>query len=288
MACLALLCSAMGGASGAEDPLGAQRIEFRQAMASLSGADGGSHADSAGLRGYALYPYVQAARLEQALRAAGQDVPPTLDAQAATFLRAQEGAPVARELRRAWLLSLATRTHWELFLDFHHHAGDELALRCHGFAARIALGREAELAGQVLQAWLTPRSVPECERAFAWLEDAGQLDHSLVAQRVRLALEAGNAGFARQIAARLPTDQAAALLQWAALLENPQREIDALIASPRRKVEPEALLAGWTKYARADRNGARQRFGKLVQARRLDRRAASPLALALALAAPAG
>src|SRR5690606_18657390 len=41
---------------------------------------------------------------------------------------------------------------------------------------------------------------------------------------------------------------------------------------------------GWTKFARANRDGARQRLPRLVDARQLDRRAASPLALALALA----
>ncbi|MDQ2640742.1 MAG: transglycosylase SLT domain-containing protein [Pseudomonadota bacterium] len=283
---LALLCAVVGGAAGAEDPLPAQRIEFRQAMASLSGSGPGpaSTADSPQLQRYALYPYVQAARLEQALRAAGQTVPATLDEQIATFLRTQGDAPAARDLRRAWLLSLAARASWAPFLDFHQPAGDDAALRCHGFSARIALGRETGLAAPVRQAWLTPRSQPECERAFAWLETSGALDHALITQRVRLALEAGNAGFARQIAARLPADQAAPLLQWAALLENPRRELDALIAAPRRKVEPAALLAGWTRFARADRNAARQRFPKLVQARRMDRGAASPLALALALA----
>src|SRR5690606_488433 len=153
----------------------------------------------------------------------------------AAFLREQQGAPAARDLRRAWLLSLAARSRWEPYLDFHDPAGDDAALRCHGFAARIALGQVQELTGPVVQAWLTPRSVPECERAFAWLEGTGQLDPARIIQRVRLALEAGNASFARQIAARLSPDQAAPLLQWAALLENPQRELDALIAAPGRR-----------------------------------------------------
>jgi soluble lytic murein transglycosylase len=49
-------------------------------------------------------------------------------------------------------------------------------------------------------------------------------------------------------------------------------------------VEPAALLAGWTKLARASRTAARQRLEPLVRARGMDARAASPLALALALA----
>src|SRR5216110_2660897 len=112
----------------------------------------------------------------------------------------------------------------------------------------------------------------------------GGLTPARIEQRARNALNAGTTDFARQIIAKLPQEQGAPLLQWAALLENPQREIDALIASPARDVAPAALLAGWTKLARANRTAARQRFEPLVRARNLDSRAASPLALALALA----
>jgi soluble lytic murein transglycosylase len=280
-ACLALLCVTIGGAATDEEPLAAQRAEFQQAWSQLSAA--APAADSATLQRYVLFPYLQAARLEQALGAAGTTVADSLDRQVASFLRAHEDQPVARELRRRWLTSLAARGRWQELLSFHRD-NDEAALRCLGFAARIELARTADLAPQVIQSWLTPRSLPECDRAFTWLDSTGGLTAPLVEQRVRLALEADNAGFARQIAARLPAERAAPLLQWAALLENAQRAIDALITTPQTAVESGALLAGWTKLARANRTAARQRFDRLVRSRHLDRQAASPLALALALA----
>jgi len=202
----------------------------------------------------------------------------------ATLLRAHDGEPVAQDLRRSWLGSLAARARWQDFLAIHKYASDDATLRCHGFTARIELGRVAGLAAQVTQAWLTPRSLLECDRAFTWLNSTGGLGTALIEQRVRLVLEAGNADFARQIIVRLPADRTAPLLQWAALLENPQREIDALIANTQTTVDPDALLAGWTKLARANRSAARQRFERLMRARQLDRRAASPFALALAMA----
>lgn len=282
--CLLALCTTIGSAAGAQDPLLAQRAQFQQAMAQLADPATGPIQDSAELRRYVLYPYLEAARLETGLRAPNGEVPAALDVQVAAFLRARDAEPVAQGLRRSWLASLALRSQWREFLQFHDDSADGAILRCHGFTARIELGADAQLASRIAQAWLTPRSMPECERAFAWLEGSARLTAAMVEQRVRLALEADNADFARQIAARLPAAQAAPLLQWAALLENPQREIDALIAAPRRPVEPAALLAGWIKLARANRDVARQRFSRLVQARHLDRRAASPLALALALA----
>jgi soluble lytic murein transglycosylase len=278
-ACLALLSTAASDGAGPQsDPLAAQRTEFQQAYASVT-----ETADSPALRAYVLYPYLQAARLAQSLRSAGTNVPVTLDEQVATFLRAYEGQPVSQELRRSWLAGLAQRAQWERFLAFHRAATDEPALHCHGFSARIELQRTEGLEAEIAQAWLTPRSLPECERAFERLRSVGGLTPELTEQRVRLALENNNATFARQIVQPLPPERAAPLLQWAALLENPRREIDALIAAPQTAVETTTLLAGWTRLARTDRTAAKQRFDALVRERKLDARAASPFALALAL-----
>jgi soluble lytic murein transglycosylase len=281
-ACIALLCATMVGAAGADDPLPAQRAEFQQAWKRLAVSEDKPE-DSANLQRYAIYPYLQAARLRQALQASGANTPGELDGTIASFLRAHEGEPVAQELRTNWLASLAARARWTDFLAFHQPSSDGLALRCHGYTARIAQGMDAGLAAQVAETWLTPRSLQECDRAFTWLAGAGALTPALIEQRVRNALTAGNADFARQIIARLPRERSTPLLQWAALLEDPQREIDALIADPKKDVEPAALLAGWTKLARANRAAARQRLESLVRARGLDTRAASPMALALAL-----
>ena len=282
-ACLALLCATIGGAASADDPLASQRAEFQQAWAQL-GVAGSPPQDSANLQRYVLHPYLQAARMQQALQTSGINVPKALDEQIAGFIRAHDREPVVTDLRLAWLASLAARSAWTDFLAFHKPSSDSLALRCQGYTARIALGIEAGLAAEVAETWLTPRSLQECDRAFAWLDMNGGLTPARIEQRARNALAAGNTDFARQIIAKLPQEQAAPLLQWAALLENPQREIDALIASPSKDVAPAALLAGWTKLARANRIAARQRFEPLVRSRKLDARAASPLALALALA----
>ena len=283
----AALCAIIGcaaSAASADGSLAAQRAEFQQAYARATESAGVPPEDSASLQGYVLFPYLQAARLMQALRAAEGAVPDSLDRQIAAFLRGREREPVAQDLRRSWLGSLAARARWQDFLAVHRPATDDPVLRCHGFTARIELADTEGLAALVAQAWLTPRSLQECDRAFTWLTGTGGLDPALIEQRARLALEAGNAGFARQIAARLPAEQGAPLLQWAALLENPQHEIDALIASPSSRVEPAALLAGWTKLVRANRDAGKRRFDPLVHALNPDRRAASTLALALALA----
>jgi len=267
------------------DPLSVARTAFQQAYANVEASTSAEEpGDGTALRGYVLYPYLQAARLAVALRKASLSVPEALDRQIAAFVAANDGEPVAQELRRSWLASLAERGQWARFLEFHRPATDELALRCQGFVARIETQKTEGLAADIAAVWLTPRSVPECERPFELLRGTGALTPALVAQRARLALENNNPSFARQIVQPLPANLAAPLLQWAALLENPKREIDALVASPGTSIDEATLLAGWTRLARTDRTAAKQRYGPLVQASGLDARAASRFALPLALA----
>ncbi len=64
----------------------------------------------------------------------------------------------------------------------------------------------------------------------------------------------------------------------------PAPAFDALIATPEASIEPQVLLAGWTRLSRTDRQAARQRFTNLMRARGLEGAAASPYALTLALA----
>jgi soluble lytic murein transglycosylase len=283
--CLALtLALTNSRAAGPSDPLAGPRTEFRQAYDAAANASTTTAArDSVGLRNYVLYPYLQAARFTQSLNVAGDTAPATLDAEIAAYLRAHDGEPVAQDLRRSWLTSLAARARWNDFLASHREASDGAALRCQGFTARIEVQRTEGLAAEVIKAWLTPASLPQCERAFEWLRSSGALSDALVEQRVRMALEDGNAAFARQITKPLPQERAEPLLRWASLLENPRREIDTLVAAPQTAVETSALLAGWAQLARTDRAAAEQRFDSLLRARKLDRRAASPFALALAL-----
>lgn len=276
--------TALPGVAQAQETLAATRQQFVEALAAVQPASQPpvQPGDEA-LRSYPLYPYLQAARLQQALAAAttGDEA---ADADVRDFLVRHAGEPVASPLRRHWLTSLGRRELWTAYLAAAPESLSDAALNCLALTARIETGRTQDLAPLVTRQWLTPDQLPaDCERPFGWLRDAGALTDDLVEQRVRMSLAKGNARFARMIAARLPPSKAAPLLQWAALLEQPRREIDALVASPGTQVEPAALLAGWTKLVGADFGYARTRFPAFVKARKLDRDAASPFALALAL-----
>lgn len=271
-----------GMALAAKDPFKNTREVFKDAYSEAIAQPTDEKKDGEALRGYPLYPYLQAARIKRALTEATNELGPA-DQSAETFITYYEREPIGRDVRGAWLTSLALRQQWQPFLKHYKDESASDSLRCHSFTARIAVGQTQDLSLDIARQWLTPTSLPECEQAFAWLRAQNALTPELIEQRVRRALENNNPSFAKQIAAGLPADRAAPLLRWAALLENPQKQIDALIASPTLEVEPKAQLAGWSRLVRLDRDGAMRRYESFVRARQLTEETASPYALQLAL-----
>jgi soluble lytic murein transglycosylase len=284
-ATLALLCGMPVQAAGTAASYAEVRKTFQEAYAraATSVADAGE-TDSESLKSYPLYPYLLAARVQQALGSADPAALVEADKRATDFIAVYGQQPVARNLRRTWLDSLARRSLWNQFLAAYHDAGASDATRCESFMARIELGKTEGLAADIAKEWLTPRSLPECDRPFAWLKQNGALTTALIEERVHLALDNNNAAFARQIIDELPPDRAAPLYQWAALLESPLRSIDEIITSPNTAVNGTALLAGWKRLARMDHDASKERYTRLVSARALNHDGASPYALALALA----
>jgi soluble lytic murein transglycosylase len=285
-----LLCCALAAcgwssqsAVAAEDALAKQRRVFEKAYAAAIAGEPATSNDSKRLRAYPLYPYLQAARIQRALRGS-QDALADIDQRAEVFLSRFNREPVTREVRRAWLTSLAERREWDKFLTHYQQAAADATLRCHSFTARIDLQRTAQLEPEVIRHWLTPRSVPACEPAFEWLRNQSGWSPDLIEQRARLALGKGNLDFARQMTVQLPGERAAPLNRWIALLDNPQRTLDTLISMPSEAVEPQALLAGLKRLGRKDSAAAQQRFDALQASRNWSAETASPYALTVALA----
>lgn len=291
---IAALIAAAPAQAQEPDPLAAARAQFVAAYGAVPAeAPDQPAADGDALKAYPLYPYLQAARFSRRLAALPPVVPPStapvtsaVDADIAAFLAALGDQPVTRSLRREWQSSLAARQAWPEYLAQYDPGrdGDNVALLCQSFDARIALERTDGLAEAVAATWLAPKALPEaCEPAFAWLRARNGLGNDLVERRARLALGAGEASLARLLARSLPEDSAAPLLQWAALIEQPRSSIEALIATPDRPAEAGALLDGWERFARADAEAATAAYPALIAARKLDGRNASPYARAVAL-----
>jgi len=290
-----------GAVIAASDPNTAVRREFTQAYAAVklmaygAAVNATDTTDSAALQSYILYPYLQAARLQRALTlngptlngpSAGTRDVATLDQSIKAFLLAQNASPASRELRKAWLLDLATRQQWtELLANAPANAND-VEIRCVSLSAQIAQTADAKSvdAAALRSLWLTANRLPSvCNPPFDWARTQQLITADLIEQRARLALKAGNAALARDLIALLPAPQAQPLNQWANLIERPQLSIDALLAN-NANVESAALQDGWSRLARKDQDAAIERLPRLIRARQLNDVQASPYVLNLALA----
>jgi soluble lytic murein transglycosylase len=260
------------------------RERFLLAHAALrSGLLTRSVLDDETLREYPLFPYLQAGLIERDLRETREPWS-AADDEARAFLGGYDGEPVARNLQRVWLDSLARRGQWETFLAHYAPEGNDDTLRCQFLRGRIELRQTQGLEALAVQQWLSGRQLPaDCEPVFQWLRERGALDAALTERRVRMLLGNGHAAFARIIARRLPQERAEPLLLWADLIETPQSTIDALIADPDTDVEPQALADGWMRLARNRPAAALERYAPLLSSRAIGGRERSQLTRALAL-----
>lgn len=254
---------------------------LRRAETGAEGLDA-ERSDSERLQDYPLYPYLEAARIVVALREADGSQSPA-DRAAEAFVARHDGQPVARNVRDAWIESLARRELWQRFLARLDAPSDD-ATRCRALRARIELDRIEGIASDVIDVWLTGRQLPlECEPVFQWLRAEGQLTDELIERRVLMLLENGHADFARLIAGRLPEDRATPLLRWADLIEQPRRTLDELLEAPHRDLPDGALEDGWQRLTRNHPADALPRLDAVIQSFNLGPAATSRFTLHLAL-----
>jgi soluble lytic murein transglycosylase len=286
---VALVATLLAGmVIAASDPNTAVRAEFLQAYATANADAITNASDSPALQAYELYPYLQAARFKRALLRNDRDVA-ALDQSIQTWLRSQGDAPVAVELRRLWLLDLAARQRWGVFLTNVPTNTNDAEIRCLQASAVLnsnpAPEQIAMISRNLAAVWMKADRLPgACNAPFDWARSHQVITTDLIEQRARLALKAGNSALARDLADMLSATQAEPLRQWITLIEKPQDAIDALIAHPHLKVEPAALQDGWFRLARKDQDAALQRLPRLVRAMNMNATIASPYALNLALA----
>lgn len=231
-------------------PSTALRAQFAQALQNAETGTAATAPDSTALRSHLLYPDLQGVRLLQALKS-GKNTP--ADAQISAYLDAHPDLPVSLDLRRSWLDALAQRQQWHIFLRYFNDTTATDALRCHAWRARIETTESAEpLAAALLDFWRTaPRMPAACVMPFDWLAARGVINAEARAQRARKALTDGNPALARRLARDVPAAQAAALIRWAEMLENPAEALYALAAAPTdAPYSWEGVQAGFARLAR--------------------------------------
>jgi soluble lytic murein transglycosylase len=266
----------------AQDDASALREQFAVA---LTKAESGvaTSSDSGALSNYILYPYLQAVRLQQALKISSDG---SVDPAIREFLKKNEKSLAARELRREWLKTLAARNQWPEFIAAYQEDVADSDLRCQWLLARIKTGNETDLREDALKIWMTGQKLPNaCTPPIDWAKQQGWLTPALQEQRARLALAAGKAELAESLLDGVPEGVSAPLLRWVQLIRAPQNELDQLIENPQDSVEAAAVLDAYTRLARKDPEQALKIYPRLLKARQIkgDQAAAFTSALALGL-----
>jgi soluble lytic murein transglycosylase len=256
------------------------RTEFKAAMVRVDAGEA-SGDDSKVLRAYVLYPYLIAARLQREIRTTPNS---DADARAQKFLATYANWPIARDLRKTLLQSLAQRQNWAAFVaDYNPDIADD-SLRCQQILARSKMGEDTTLREDALKVWMTGQKMPQaCTPVFDWMRQQGWLTPVLAEKRARLALAAGNVELAEYMAQMVAPERAPAILRWARLIRAPREELSVLIADPKEAVETGALLDGYSRLTRSKPDIALQLYKPLLEAEQLHGEAAVPYTVALAL-----
>ena len=241
----------------------ARRAAFQAALTQAEAGVTPTTPDTAALREYRLYPYLQAARLQSAVQRQPGDA---TDVAVLRFLDEYPNLPVSRDLRRQWLNSLAQRAQWPAFLAQYRADSADPGLNCHRYQARIETGDLAGLQDELTAFWVeAPQMSQACVAPFRWLQAQGQLTPARTEQRARKALSDGNVELSDWLIKQLPETQRAPLAQWQRLLRDPPRELGVIAGDASIRFEWPALLAGFSRYARRDSSGAQallQRFDR--------------------------
>ena len=275
-------------ATADDDPLASARQLFVLAYAAAeAGAPLPLAAEPAALRDYALYPYLERARLTSALRGAAQGgrALTTTFARSSMRMRASPSRQIcaARGCRASARASNGRRS-----LERSIASIADPALRC----------QNVTRANRACDAVARRPPPPSCGSYRSACRPSASPCSSGCARRKRLPTISSSgafvrcsnndqAGFARTVAGRLP-ERRVRRRSCSGPISSSARQpsIDIALSDPARarRTEDAMLLAGWTKLARNDPAAAHARFERLAAAVGPERTERYALALAFGLA----
>jgi len=221
LAVVFLLCIAAGFAD--TDPLAEQREQFLEARKALQESRLDDYRRlAAGLTDYPLYRYLQFEELRDRLNRADAG-------EINGFIERYKGEPVSWRLRRAWLYNLARHKQWQQFLKVYLEP-QPVDLQCYRLQALLAqrpLQADA-LVADAVKLWLVGKSQEEaCDPVFDYLYENDHITPELVWQRIRLAMENGNASLAGFLAKRLPEADRPWVTLWREARTRPAQTLEA-------------------------------------------------------------
>lgn len=196
---------------------------------------------AADLSGHPLEPYVTYWRLRSHLSDGNAS-------EVEAFLREQGDTLLGQRLRADWLKQLGKRQEWDAFLRVYPRLVlEDTEVACYAIQARLTRQDSAALR-DARPLWFQGTAQPDsCASLFDTLRAEGMITEEDVWARVRLALEAGNISFAKQLAATwLPAGQRFDAHQLDVAARTPQRFLDRHPLVLKTRADRElAMFAAW-------------------------------------------
>ncbi len=201
---------------------------------------------------YPLLPYLTYRELTRQISLTGKR-------QAAAFLRANAGTPLADRFTRRWLDELWRRGDLKGYLNLYRR-GEDTRRYCRYLQALIHTGEEQRALTEVPRLWLTGRSLPKaCDPVLEAWRQAGRLTPELVWGRIELAMKGRQTRLARYLGRYLPSDTERRWLdRWLSLDRHPGT-LDQLEGELHDRPHPyreTMLLHGIERLARKDLEAA--------------------------------
>ncbi|HYQ70288.1 MAG TPA: transglycosylase SLT domain-containing protein [Gammaproteobacteria bacterium] len=252
----ALLCIAAGFADS--DPLASQRARFLEAYKALQESRLNDYRRLApGLTGYPLYRYLEFEELRTRLSRASA-------AELGGFIERYEGEPVSWRLRRSWLYNLARHRQWEQFLKAYREP-QPVALQCYRLQALLARPLKTDaVVTDALQLWMVGKSQDDaCDPVFDYLYKHDHITDDLVWQRIRLAMDNGNASLAGFLAKRLPEADRNWVTLWREARMRPAQTLEARELRQDSPQAREIALYAIQRLAGRDAGQAHRRWQSL-------------------------
>ncbi|BCB28303.1 lytic transglycosylase [Sulfurimicrobium lacus] len=213
----ALLSLSQAGAANRDDDFLAARDAFRTGDAARL------NAIAKRLNGDVLAPYLAYYQIQMRLKDASEE-------EVRSFIASNADSPLSDRLRADWLRILGRQQNWATFQAEYAAlaSNDDVELACFALQARLQ-GGDDSIAQDARRKWLSGGELPSsCKPLFDALFAAGKFGVEDAWARIRLALEMGNIGVARQlILGYLPEAQRDSLRNMEKVADNPQQFLDS-------------------------------------------------------------
>ncbi|MEM6639316.1 MAG: transglycosylase SLT domain-containing protein [Pseudomonadota bacterium] len=249
--------------SASADTLTEQRSAFKRAYELARAGNASTLPDAqATLGDYTLWPDLVSAHYLGRLRQSRH-------ADIEGHLQSYPDTALNRTLRHRYATHLARTGGDAAFLalyDAHYAESGDTKLDCHAADLRLQNANTIEHRREAMALWMVGRSQPKaCDPLFARLRSAELLTDRRHAERLELALTAGEFKLAQYLAKRAPEGQKVWVSRWRTMRQDPSRALQRIGRVPRHPLRDALYTQGIRRLARRNPQSAYALLAKTAE-----------------------